>query len=222
MPEGPEPGKGHRRGQEDAGGARHLRRLAALAAAGLWTLAPAAGAAPRPAPHPAAKHAAPAAKAPPARSALDILKLAAGAGDATAQARLGDDYLLGREGVEKDMVQARAWYAKAAAQGQPDAAFVLGEIYWNGDGVAKDDGEAARWWKVAYDNGRTDAAKLLGDAAFDRARGPNGAWDVTALHDALAWYRKAAAVAGPELQAEAQARVQMVQRLLEAAKVDAG
>lgn len=121
------------------------------------------------------------------------------------------------------MGQARAWYQKAAAQNQPDAAFVLGEIYWNGDGIPRDRAEAARWWKVAYEHGRSDAAKLLGDEAFNRARGPDeDAWDVPALQEALGWYEKAAAVAGPELQGQAQDRVRLVRQLIEVAQARAG
>jgi TPR repeat protein len=140
---------------------------------------------------------------------------AAQAGDAAAQAHLGDDYLLGQEGAPHDTAQARHWYELAAKQNQPDAAFVLGEIYWNGDGVAKDNAAAARWWKVAYDHGRTDAAKLLGDEAFARAQTGDRSWSVAALKEALGWYQKDADTAGPALQETAKARVKQVQELID-------
>jgi TPR repeat protein len=147
---------------------------------------------------------------------------AAKAGDANAQAHLGDDYLLGQEGAPKDVAQARHWYELAAAQNQPDAAFVLGEIYWNGDGTPKDNAAAAKWWKVAYDHGRPDAAKLLGDEAFARAQGPDRSWKTAELKEALGWYQKDAETAGPALKETASARVKQVQELIDYASRNGG
>jgi TPR repeat protein len=147
---------------------------------------------------------------------------AAKAGDPNAQNHLGDDYLLGQEGAPKDVVQARHWYELAAAQNQPDAAFVLGEIYWNGDGVAKDNATAAKWWKVAYEHGRAEAAKLLGDEAFARAQGANRSWNLPALKEALGWYQKNAETVGEPLKPTAQARVKQVQELIDYAERQGG
>jgi hypothetical protein len=166
--------------------------------------------------------AAPAKVQAPAKTPLEMAQDAAKTGDANAQTHLGDDYLLGAEGLPKDVGQARHWYELAAAQGQPNAAFVLGEIYWNGDGVQKDDAAAAKWWRVAYDKGRDDAAKLLGDEAFARAQGPNRSWDLAALKEALNWYEKDLAIAGPALQEQAKARVKQVQDLIDYAQRQGG
>jgi TPR repeat protein len=147
---------------------------------------------------------------------------AARAGDANAQTHLGDDYLLGQDGAPKDVVQARHWYELAAAQGQPNAAYVLGEIYWNGDGVAKDNAAAAKWWKVAYERGRPEAAKLLGDEAFARARDADGRWKAEVLREALDWYQKDADAIAEPLQEKAKARVKQVQELLDYAQRNGG
>ncbi|THD74552.1 MAG: sel1 repeat family protein [Phenylobacterium sp.] len=221
LPQGPEPRQGDRRGQEAAGRARGVSRLAAAAlAAALCGLAAPAGAVAKP----PAKPAAPAVQKPVVEAYTPLAKTdaAARAGDANAQTHLGDDYLLGQEGAAKDVVQARHWYELAAAQGQPDAAFVLGEIYWNGDGTAKDNAAAQRWWKVAYEHGRQDAAKLLGDEAFARAKGEGETWSLPALQEALDWYQKDAAIAGPAVQEKAVARVKQVQDLIDYARRQGG
>jgi TPR repeat protein len=55
--------------------------------------------------------------------------------------------------VQQDDVQARQWYAKAAAQGQAKAQFSLGILYFNGEGVPKDYQQALRWFRLAADQG---------------------------------------------------------------------
>ena len=69
-------------------------------------------------------------------------------GAALAQYNLGVLYRKGR-GVPQDDVQARQWYAKAAAQGQAKAQFNLGTLYFNGEGVPKDYQPALRWFRLA-------------------------------------------------------------------------
>jgi TPR repeat protein len=73
-------------------------------------------------------------------------------GDALAQYNLGVLYRKGR-GVQQDDVQARQWYAKAAAQGHAKAQFNLGTLYFNGEGVPKDYQQALRWFRLAADQG---------------------------------------------------------------------
>ncbi len=73
-------------------------------------------------------------------------------GDALAQYNLGVLYRKGR-GVPQDDVQARQWYAKAAAQGQAKAQFNLGTLYFNGEGTPKDYQQALRWFRLAADQG---------------------------------------------------------------------
>lgn len=65
--------------------------------------------------------------------AMGLLRQAADAGYAPAQARLAD--LL--DAAEQD-VEAVAWYRKAAAQGDPAGEYGLGRMLAQGDGVQRD------------------------------------------------------------------------------------
>jgi TPR repeat protein len=88
-------------------------------------------------------------------------------------------------GVPHDVAQARHWYELAAAQGQPNATFILGQIYWNGDGVARDQSKAAELWKAAYRGGRVDAAPLLATWLFASWMSGHPRGDVTVLNEAI-------------------------------------
>lgn len=96
---------------------------------------------------------------------VELCKRAADTGLPDAQTDYGG-YLLTNRYIAKDAVAARRYLSLAAAQGQRNAAFLLGQIYWKGDGTDKDIAEAAKWWLVAYKGGRMDAAGLLGRAAL--------------------------------------------------------
>src|SRR5437899_2837941 len=69
-----------------------------------------------------------------AERGLALCREAAEAGDAEAQAKVGDFYLRGSGQVKADHAEARGWYDKAAQQKQPAAARQLGEMYAKGDG----------------------------------------------------------------------------------------
>lgn len=90
-------------------------------------------------------------------------------GDALAQYNLGLLYRKGR-GVPQDDVQARQWFAKAAAQGQAKAQFNLGTLYYNGEGVPKDYQQALRWLRLAADQGEALAQTKIG-VMYDDGRG---------------------------------------------------
>jgi TPR repeat protein len=135
---------------------------------------------------------------------LDLCKLGAQAGDANAEADMGD-YAMGAGGVmAPNMLEAKGWYQKAALKGQANAAFNLAALYWNGEGgVEADHDQAVRWWRFAYDHGRVDAAKYLGDSAYLRYRDV-GAAGAPLLDEAIDWYQKAAAAArDPDARAAA-------------------
>lgn len=51
---------------------------------------------------------------------------------------------------------------KAAEQGNAEAQFNLGLIYYNGDGVPRDDPEAAKWYFKAAEQGHIEAQLNLG------------------------------------------------------------
>ena len=106
-------------------------------------------------------------------------------GDALAQYNLGVLYRKGR-GVPQDDVQARGWYAKAAAQGQAKAQFNLGTLYFNGEGVPKDYQQALRWFRLAADQGEALAQTKIA-IMYDEGQGvPKN------LVQAYKWYSLAA------------------------------
>jgi TPR repeat protein len=52
---------------------------------------------------------------------------------------------------------AAHWYARSAEQGQPQAQFFLGTMYFYGDGVGRDLVQAFAWCELAQANGAPDA-----------------------------------------------------------------
>lgn len=106
-----------------------------------------------------------------AERGLSLCRQAAEAGDAEAQARVGDFYFRGSGPVKADHAEARRWYAKAAAQKQPAAARQLGEMYVKGDGGKRDAKKAMELWKVADDAGDPMVAILVADQLFSQMTG---------------------------------------------------
>jgi len=75
---------------------------------------------------------------------------------------------------------------KAAEQGDADAQFDLGYMYFVSKGVPENDAEAIKWWRKAAEQGHADAQYELGVAYA------NG-WGVPEdKAEALKWWRKAA------------------------------
>jgi hypothetical protein len=79
---------------------------------------------------------------------------------ADAEYELGRCYQDGR-GVEKDPVQAVAWYRKAADNLSVNAKYELGVMYANGRGVRKNDAVAVRWYRKAKWYGHAKAEHNL-------------------------------------------------------------
>ena len=79
-----------------------------------------------------------------ARLPLPELEALAGQNHAAAQAELAYRYHRGN-GVGKDEGKGRAWYEKAAANGDFEAQYGMGVMFANGDGVAKDAKKARTW-----------------------------------------------------------------------------
>jgi hypothetical protein len=75
---------------------------------------------------------------------LTTIRAEAEAGNAKAQAKLGDYYR-----SNSDFTNAAVWYRKAAEQGDADAQFSLASCYLAGQGVAKNSQEAAKWLRAA-------------------------------------------------------------------------
>jgi TPR repeat protein len=106
-----------------------------------------------------------------AQRGLTLCKETAEAGDADAQAEVGDIYFRGNGPVKADRAEARRWYAKAAEQKHPGAARQLGQMYAKGDGGKRDTKKAMELWKVADAAGDPMVAILVADQLFSDITG---------------------------------------------------
>jgi TPR repeat protein len=106
-----------------------------------------------------------------AQRGLALCKEAADAGDAAAQAEVGDFYFRGSGPVKADHAEARRWYAKAAAQKQTGAARQLGQMYAKGDGGKRDTKKAIELWKQADAAGDPMVAILVADQLYSDITG---------------------------------------------------
>jgi len=97
------------------------------------------------------------------RQSLADLVRCANEGDMHAEARLGEMYLNGDEGAEKDPNFAVLWFSKAAKQGLAFAEVQMGHFYRDGLGVVKSIPQAVYWYESAADQGDTTAMLALGD-----------------------------------------------------------
>ena len=61
------------------------------------------------------------------------------------------------QGMDEDESLAFVHWAKAAAQGHPAAAFMLGDVYLEGLAVPRDEDAALRWFVFAGDRGHRGA-----------------------------------------------------------------
>ena len=62
-----------------------------------------------------------------------------------------------------DYTGAMKWYEKAASQGDEQAEFCVGALYFNGQGVERDVAKAREWWERAAAHGHEDAKEQLKD-----------------------------------------------------------
>jgi TPR repeat protein len=93
--------------------------------------------------------------------AVELLRLRADKGDASAQYRLALMYTEGK-GVPRDDKAALTWFQRAAEQGEAAAQYETGVSYATGAGTAKNDAEAAKWFRRAADQGMPYAQLNLG------------------------------------------------------------
>ena len=77
-----------------------------------------------------------------------VIRLAAEAGFADAQATLGQ-MLLDGDGVARDPQKAISWFGKAAEQGHAMAINMIGRCYDQGWGVDIDKARATEWFRIA-------------------------------------------------------------------------
>jgi TPR repeat protein len=127
---------------------------------------------------------------------MRLLRAAAEAGEARAQARLGE--ILDKAEEDKEAV---AWYRKAAEQGDAAGQFGLGMAYLAGEGVPRDPGAALAWIRRAAEQNHQNAVEAMADAYRDGGFGLTP--DAT---QAARWAARAAAIR------EADPRQQVVAR----------
>ncbi|HYV49058.1 MAG TPA: tetratricopeptide repeat protein [Myxococcaceae bacterium] len=113
-------------------------------------------------------------------------RLAAEAGDAAAQRKLGRALRSGALGLAVDLQGARRWFAAAAGQGDAGAELSLGLMARNGEGAPRDAEAGARWLERAAGHGSAEAMFHLGNAFA------NGEGVPRDLQRAREWYEKAA------------------------------
>ena len=83
-------------------------------------------------------------------------------GDADAQFNLGQAYRLGR-GVPLDLLEAKAWFQRAASRGHLDAQATLGLLlFQNGEKA-----EGIKWLRQAADQNEPRAQLVLGTALYN-------------------------------------------------------
>lgn len=100
-----------------------------------------------------------------------MIKFKAMIGNAEAQTELGMAYATGN-GVDKNMVEARQWWEKAAASGNTSAQYALGLLYTKTgyDGVNQDYQVAAGWFEKAAKSGDAWAQYSIG-YLYENGRG---------------------------------------------------
>ena len=77
-------------------------------------------------------------------------------------------------------------YMSLAAQGNADAQYGLGLLYFKGEGVPKNDALAVKWFRKAADQGNADAQSFLGFLYYKGQGIPQN------YATAAEWFRKAA------------------------------
>ena len=109
-------------------------------------------------------------------------------GDAESQWRMGVYYAQWAlpVGAESNLVNALAWYRKAADQNYAKAEYNLGNFYSVGRVVETNLAEAVKWYRKAADQNYADAQNNLG-VCYANGRGVE-----TNLAESVKWYRKAA------------------------------
>jgi hypothetical protein len=66
-------------------------------------------------------------------------------------------------GVPENLAKAVEWYSKAAEQGDVDAQYKLGQMYYYGDGVGADFSKAVEWYTRAAEQGHEKAKAKIAE-----------------------------------------------------------
>jgi eukaryotic-like serine/threonine-protein kinase len=127
----------------------------------------------------------------PPGATVDLLRMAADAGDSNSMVDLGDMYSTAA-GVSQNGDEAVRWYREAANAGNVQGMLDLGGIYMLGNGIAKDEKLAASWFQQAADLGNPSATFDLG-WLYENGQGVS-----RNLQTAATLYRRAAALGNNE------------------------
>jgi localization factor PodJL len=123
---------------------------------------------------------------PPATVGPLSLRMAAAAGDGSAEFEVGTRLAEGK-GTDQNFKEAMRWYQRAATQGFAQAQYRLGSLFERGLGVPSDLARAKSWYQRAAEQGNVKAMHNLAVLAAGR---------VSASPDyetAAQWFTKAAA-----------------------------
>ncbi|MCK5843743.1 MAG: sel1 repeat family protein, partial [Victivallales bacterium] len=130
------------------------------------------------------------------KKAFEYYNMAAGAGLPMAQSKLGDFFAFGYPGVERDIPEAKKWYARAALGKNAKALFYLGTFALQGIGEKRDVVKAAKLFILGARMGEPHAQYNL--AKF-HLKGEGVPKDLAV---AAYWFRKAALQGDPKAQRE--------------------
>ena len=95
------------------------------------------------------------------REALTLFQRLAAEGNAGAQYVMGNTYLHGWFGADRNPAAAVDLLRKAAEQDMAYAEHMVGDLYWDGKGVPKDKQEAVKWYLKAADGAEPDSEAQL-------------------------------------------------------------
>ncbi|MBR5624709.1 SEL1-like repeat protein [bacterium] len=81
--------------------------------------------------------------------------------DITAMGSVGAMYENGWGVPRADYQKAAEWYAKAVQKGDPNSAYLLGNLYYYGKGVKRDYSYAKRLFQYAWEEGKNENARKM-------------------------------------------------------------
>lgn len=93
--------------------------------------------------------------------------IAANAGNAQGQYEVAMAYLLGKNGVQVNVNEAKKYLDLSIAQEEPRAYKLQGDMYYYGIGIDEDNEKAAEWYKKSSDAGNAEASSILANMYLD-------------------------------------------------------
>ncbi|ESQ87172.1 hypothetical protein ABAC460_20590 [Asticcacaulis sp. AC460] len=118
--------------------------------------------------------------------AAKYLRLAVDQGDTSAMGDLGEYYMAGLGGVEKDTTEGLRLIKASADGGNHRAQYLYGLMLLQGQLVAKDEATGQRYMKMAAEGGNVEAEYLYGDCLYF------GLGTEKNVVESARWYQRAA------------------------------